>query len=89
MSETKAAFAERTIRSVQNNLYRYVEDYGYKYINELPHFNVTMKSTNNRRIHMKPNHVKNSDFVSILYSRPLRGYKKPKFGIGDRVSISK
>ena len=31
MSETKAAFAERTIRSLKNFLYRYMEDYGYKY----------------------------------------------------------
>ena len=38
---------------------------------------------------MEPNHVKNSDFMSILYSKPLRQYKKPKFGIGDRVRISK
>ena len=38
---------------------------------------------------MKPNHVKNSDFMSILYSKPLREYKKPKFGIGDRIRISK
>ena len=38
---------------------------------------------------MKPNHVRNSEFVSILYSRPLREYKKPKFGIGDRGRISK
>ena len=27
--------------------------------------------------------------MSILYSKPLREYKKPKFGIGDRVRISK
>ena len=38
---------------------------------------------------MKPNHVKKSDFMSILYSKPLRGYEKPRFGIGDRVRISK
>ena len=38
---------------------------------------------------MKPNHVKNSDFMSILYSKPLREYIKPKFGIRDRVLISK
>ena len=29
MSETKAAFAEPTIRSLKNILYRYMEDYGY------------------------------------------------------------
>ena len=38
---------------------------------------------------MIPKIVKISDFLSILYSRPLREYKKPKFKIGDRVRISK
>ena len=28
MSETKAAFAERTLRSLKNILYRYMEDFG-------------------------------------------------------------
>ena len=36
---------------------------------------------------MEPNNVKNSDFMSIFYSKPLREYKKPKFGIGDRARI--
>ena len=30
MSETKAAFAERTIRSLKKKLYHYMEDNGYK-----------------------------------------------------------
>ena len=34
MSETKAAFAERTTRPLKNFLYRYREDYGYKYIHK-------------------------------------------------------
>ena len=38
---------------------------------------------------MKPNYVKNSNFISKLYSKQLREYKKPKFGIGDRGRISK
>ena len=42
MSETKAAFAERTIRSLKNILYRYMEDYGYKYIHKLPQFITTL-----------------------------------------------
>ena len=66
-----------------------MEDYGYKYIHEFPEFIATMNSRNNRSIDMKPNHVKNSDFMSILYSEPLREYKKPKSGIGDKVRISK
>ena len=89
MGETKAAFGERTIRSLKNLLYRYMEDYGYKYIHKLPQFIATMISRNNRSIDMKPNHVQNSDFMSILYSKPLREYKKTKFGIGDRVRFSK
>ena len=86
-SETKAAFADRTIRSLKNILYRYMEDYGYKYIQKIPQFFATMNSRNNHSIDMKPNHVKNS--MSILYSKPLRENKKPKFRIGYRVRISK
>ena len=89
MSETKAAIAERTIRSLKNILNRYMKDYGYKYIHILPQVIGTMNCRNNRSIDMKPNHVKNSDFMSILYSKPLREYKKPKFGIGESVRISK
>ena len=86
MSETKAAFAERTIRLLKNILYRYMEDYGYKYNHKLPQFVATMNSRNNRSIDMKPNHVQNSDFMLILYSKPLREYQKT---IGDRVRNSK
>ena len=89
MSETKAAFSERTIPSLKNILYRYVDDHRYKFVHKLPQFIATMNSTNNRSIAMKSNHVKNSDFMSKLYSKPLREYKKPKFGIGDRVRLSK
>ena len=38
MSETKAAIAERTIRSMKNILYPYMEDFGYKYLQKLPQF---------------------------------------------------
>ena len=89
MSETKAAFRERTIHSLENILYCYMEDYGYKCNHKLPQFIATMNSRNNRSIDMKPNHVKNSDLMSILYSKPLREYKTAKLGIGDRVRISK
>ena len=89
MSETKAAFAERTIRSLKNFLYRYMEDYGYKYMHKLPQFIATLNSSRNSSIDMRPNTVKNCDFMSILYSKPLREFKKPTFKIGDRVRISK
>ena len=59
MSETNAVFAERTIRSLKNNLYRYMEDYIYKYIHKLLQFITTLNSRRNSSIDMKPNTVKN------------------------------
>ena len=76
MSETKAAFAERTIRSLKNKFSRYMEDFGYKYIQNLPQFITTLNSRRNSSIDMRPNTVKNCDFMSILYSKFLREYKK-------------
>ena len=87
MSETNAAFAERTIRSLKNILYRYMEDYGNKYIHKLPEVNTTLNSRRNSSIDMRPNTVKNCDFMSILYSIPLREDRKPTYI--DRVRISK
>ena len=89
MSETKAAFAERTMRSLNNIFYRYMEDFGYKYTHKLPQFITTLNSRRNSSIDMKPNTVKNCDFMSILYSKPLREFKRPIFKVGDRVRISK
>ena len=77
MSETKAAFAERTIRSLKNILYRYMEDNGYKYIHKLTQFVTTLNSGRNCLIDLIPKNVKNSDFLSILYSKPLREFRKP------------
>ena len=88
MSKTKAAFAERTIRSMKNIFYRYMEDFGYKYIPKLPQFITTLNSRRNSSIDMRPNAVKNCDFMSILCSKPLREFKKPTFKVGDRVRIS-
>ena len=69
MRETKAAFAERTIRSLKNILYRYMEDYGYKYIHKLLQFITTLNSRRNISIDMRPNTVKNCDSMSFLYSK--------------------
>ena len=89
MMETKAAFIERTIHSLKNILYRYMEDNGYKYIHKWNQFVTTLNSRRNCSIDLIPKNVKNSDFLSILYSKPLREFRKPQFKIGDRVRISK
>ena len=89
MRETKAAFADCTIRSLKSLLYRYMEDNGYKYIHKLSQFVTTLNSRRNCSIDLIPKNVKNSDFLPILYSKPLREFRKPQFKIGDRVRMSK
>ena len=69
-----------------------MEEYGYKYMHKLPQFITTLNSRKNSSIDMRPNTVKNCDYIYILTflnSKPLREYKKPIFKIGDRVRISK
>ena len=89
MIETKAAFAERTIRSLKNILYRYMEDNGYKYIHKLTQFVTTVNSRRNCSIDLIPKKVKNSDFSSILYSKPLQELRQSQHKNGDRARISK
>ena len=83
MSETKAAFAERTILSLKNILYRYMEDNGYQYNHKLTQFVTTLNFRRNCLIKLLPKNVKNSDILSNLYSKPLQEYRKPQFKIGD------
>ena len=89
MSETKATFAERTIRSLKNTLYRYMEEYEYKYIHKLSQFVTILNSRKTRMINMVPNKVKNSEFLSVLYAQPIGEFTPSKLAIGDRVRISK
>ena len=89
MSEAKAAFAERTIRTLKNIFYRYMEGFRYKYIHKLPQFITNLNSRRNSSIDTRPKTVKNCDFLSILYSRSLREYKKPTFKAVNGVRISK
>ena len=89
MSEPNAAFGDRTIRFVKNILYRDMEDYGFKYIQKLSEIVTTLKSGKNSSIDIIPKNARSSDFLSVLYSKPLREYKNLKFKIRDRVRISK
>ena len=66
-----------------------MEDFVYKYIHKLPLFITTLNSGRNSSIDKRPKTVKNCDFMSIFYSKPLREFKKPTFKVGDRVQISK
>ena len=88
-SETKAAIAERAIRSSKNIIYRYMEENGDKYVHKMDSFVNTMNTRVNRSIGKSPKNVKISDFLSIFYKNPIIEYKKPRFKIGDKVRISK
>ena len=76
MSKTKTAFAKRTIRSLKNLPYHYMKDYGYEYINKLSQLVTTLNSRKKCSIDLMPNNIRKLDFLSILYIRPLRKYKK-------------
>ena len=89
MNETKVAFAERIIRSLEKLLYRYMEDNEYKYIHKLTQFVTALNSRRKCSIDLIPKNVKISDILSILYSKTLQEFRKPKFKIGHRVRISK
>ena len=88
-SKIKAAFAERTKRSLKNILYRYMEVNGCKYIHKMTRLITTQNSRKNCSINFIPNIVKKFDLLSILYSKQLLELGKPKFKNGDRVRISK
>ena len=89
MSESNAEFAQRTIGSLKNKLYRYMEDNGFKNFHRLTQFVTTLIFRRNCSMDLIPKSVKNSDFLSFLYSKPLREVRRPKFKVGDRVRISK
>ena len=89
MSETKAALAKRTIRSLKNILYRNMEDFGYTYLHKLPQFITTLDSRRNSSIDMTPNTVNNCDFMSIFYNKTQRENKKSTFKTVDGVRFSK
>ena len=89
MNETNAAFAKRTIQSLKIILYRYMEDYEYKYIHKYSELVTALKSRKKCSIDLTLKNVKNSHLLSFLYSKPLRENKKPKIRTVDRISISK
>ena len=66
-----------------------MEDNGYKYNHELSQFVTTLNSRKKCSTNLIPKNLKKSDFLSILYSKPLREFRKPKFKEGDGVRISK
>ena len=89
MSENSAAFADCSIRSLENLFYRYMGDNGYKYIHNLTQFVTTPNSRSNCSIDLIPKKVKNPTFCPFCTANYYENLKNPKFKIGDRARISK
>ena len=66
-SETKAAVAERAIRSLKNIIYCYMEENGDKYVHKMDSYVNTMNTRVNRSIGKSPKNVRNSDFLSFFF----------------------
>lgn len=90
-SETKAAYAERAIRSLKNILYRYMEESGKdRYLPKLQDFVSTMNCRVNRNVGKAPKNITNRDVFAMMYKqKPAKTKKIPKFQVGDHVRISK
>ena len=89
MNETKAAFAERTIRSLKSNHYRYMDDHGYKYIHKLANHVKTLNFRRNCTEEFLPKVVMNSDFLLLRCSKLLQKIEKSECKLEDKNLISK
>ena len=88
-SDTKAAFAERAIRSLKNIIYRFLENNQTdKYLPSLQKLVQTMNARENRSIGMKPKDVTNQDFLKIMHKENYKEPLQPKLKVGDCVRIS-
>ena len=83
-SETKAVFLNPLKHSLP--LHGIL---GYKQIHMLPPFVITLNSRKNCLIDLKTKEDKNSDFLSIVYSKPRREYSNRTGKTKDTVGISK
>ena len=90
-SETKAAVAERAIKSLINIIYLYMEDNGDKHKRKIDSFLKTLNTRVNGSTGKAPKNVtnKDKDFLSIFCRNPINQYKRPRFKVGEIVLISK
>lgn len=91
-SGTKAAFAERAIRSLKAIIVRYLEEkWMWRYIDKLQDFVDIINTRVNRSIGLAPRDVTNADSLSIFGKRVSNHSnlkKSPKYKPGDVVRIA-
>ena len=91
-NEEKSVVAERFIRTLKNNIYKYMTAISKNvYIDQLDDIVNEYNNTYHRTIKMKPIYVKDNTYIDSteLHSEKEVNNKDPKFKIGDLVRISK
>ena len=92
-SETKSAFAESNIRSLENIMYKHMENKRtYHYISKLSQFVSTITSRVNRVTKLAPNKVTKKHephLRSLAAEQSSKFVKKPKINLRDKVRIAK
>ena len=79
-SETKAAVAERAIRSLKNLIYRFMEENGYKYLVKMSSFLNTMNSGVNRSTGKFPKDKKQRLFYQFFFTK-IRSVNTKNLGL--------
>lgn len=91
--DTKAAFAERVIRTLKDRIYRYLtEKNTWKYVDALSDLVLSYNNSRHRTIGMKPVDVSTSDIPKIkrrMYPSLKNVRIRFKFKIGDLVRMTK
>ena len=99
-NESKAAVAERAIKTIKSKIYRYFTyKQSYEYVDKLQSFADSYNKTYHRTIGMAPDKVTKNKETSIWWrmywpkkdisTKKVKRVKKPfKFKVGDRVRIS-
>ena len=82
VSKKNSAFAERNIRSLENLIYKYLEDkWTYSYIDKLQYLVNAINSRTNRVTNLAPNKVSKKDvprLISLRAEQSLKLVRRPK-----------
>ena len=86
-----STFAKRNIRSLKNNIHKYLEEkWTYPYIDKLDQFVKTINSQVSRVTKLAPNAVTKKDVPRLVsLSAQTIKFRRPKFYVGEFVRIVK
>ena len=74
------------MRFLMNILYRYMEDYGYKYTHKMSHFVTTLNSRKNCSVDLMPKNVKKSEFCPFCTARHYEKKENPSLQLETKFA---